>query len=167
MTADEPLPLAGLTVLDISSFIAAPAAAAALGDYGADVIKIEPPVDGDPHRNSFRNASYPQSDRNFPWQLDGRHKRSLALDLKTEGARTILERLLKRADVMIVNFPPPARERLRLRWEESGGPPVRPPAQKGFGSRLIEEGLARELNGTVHLDFREEGVVCTVDVPLE
>ena len=118
MTPDEPLPLAGLTVLDISSFIAAPAAAAALGDFGADVIKIEPPVDGDPHRNSFRNASYPQSDRNFPWQLDGRHKRSLALDLKTDGARTILERLLKRADVMIVNFPPPARERLRLRWED-------------------------------------------------
>ncbi|WP_194164539.1 sensor histidine kinase [Microvirga thermotolerans] len=61
----------------------------------------------------------------------------------------------------------PPSSRLRLRWEESGGPPVRPPAQKGFGSRLIEEGLARELNGTVHLDFREEGVVCTVDVPLE
>ena len=118
MTSDEPLPLAGLTVLDISSFIAAPAAAAALGDWGADVIKIEPPVDGDPHRNSFRNASYPQSDRNFPWQLDGRHKRSIALDLKTDGARTILERLVKRADVMIVNFPPPARERLRLRWED-------------------------------------------------
>ena len=118
MTEDEPLPLAGLLVLDISSFIAAPAAAAALADFGADVIKIEPPVDGDPHRNSYKNASYPQSDHNFPWQLDGRLKRSLALDLKTDGARTILERLLKRADVMIVNFPPPARERLKLRWED-------------------------------------------------
>ncbi|MDP2373192.1 CaiB/BaiF CoA-transferase family protein, partial [Reyranella sp.] len=116
--SDEPLPLAGLVVLDISSFIAAPAAAAALADYGADVIKIEPPGDGDPHRNSFRNASYPPSEHNFPWQLDGRLKRSLALDLKTDGARTILNRLLKRADVMIVNFPPPARERLRLRWED-------------------------------------------------
>ena len=118
MTEDEPLPLAGLLVLDISSFNAAPAAAAALADFGADVIKIEPPIDGDPHRNSYKNASYPQSDHNFPWQLDGRLKRSLALDLKTDGARTILERLLKRADVMIVNFPPPARERLKLRWED-------------------------------------------------
>ena len=118
MTEDEPLPLAGLLVLDISSFIAAPAAAAALADFGADVIKIEPPIDGDPHRNSYKNASYPQSDHNFPWQLDGRLKRSLALDLKTDGARTILERLLKRADVIIVNFPPPARERLKLRWED-------------------------------------------------
>ena len=112
------LPLAGLLVLDVSSFIAAPAAAVALGDFGADVIKIEPPHEGDPHRNSYRNASYPQSDKNFPWQLDGRHKRSLGLDLKNEQARPVLERLIARADIMIVNFPPPARERLRLRWED-------------------------------------------------
>ena len=111
-------PLSGLVVLDISSFIAAPAAAVALGDFGADVIKIEPPVDGDPHRNSYKNASYPQSDKNFPWQLDGRHKRSLALDLKNDSARPVLERLIARADIMIVNFPPPARERLKLRWED-------------------------------------------------
>jgi formyl-CoA transferase len=117
----EPLPegpLSGLVVLDVSSFIAAPAAAATLADFGADVIKIEPPHDGDPHRNSYKNASYPQSDKNFPWQLDGRLKRSLALDLKNEQARPVLERLIARADVMIVNFPPPARERLRLRWED-------------------------------------------------
>ena len=112
------LPLAGIVVLDVSSFIAAPAAAVVLADFGADVIKIEPPGDGDPHRNSFRNASYPPSDKNFPWQLDGRLKRSLALDLKNDSARPALERLIRRADVMIVNFPPPARERLRLRWED-------------------------------------------------
>jgi formyl-CoA transferase len=114
----EELPLSGLVVLDISSFIAAPAAAVALADYGADVVKVEPPGDGDPHRNSYRNASYPQSDKNFPWQLDGRLKRSIALDLKNESARSVLERLIARADVMIVNFPPPARERLRLHWED-------------------------------------------------
>ena len=111
-------PLSGLVVLDVSSFIAAPAAAVVLADFGADVIKIEPPGDGDPHRNSFRNASYPPSDRNFPWQLDGRLKRSLALDLKNDGARPVLERLIQRADIMIVNFPPPARERLKLCWED-------------------------------------------------
>jgi len=112
------LPLSGLVVLDVSSFIAAPAAAVVLADFGADVIKIEPPGDGDPHRNSFRNASYPPSDKNFPWQLDGRLKRSLALDLKNDSARPVLERLIQRADIMIVNFPPPARERLKLRWED-------------------------------------------------
>ena len=81
------LPLGGVVVLDVSSFIAAPAAAVVLADFGADVIKIEPPGDGDPHRNSFRNASYPPSDKNFPWQLDGRLKRSLSLDLKNDSAR--------------------------------------------------------------------------------
>ena len=116
----EPLPLAGLTVLDISSFIAGPAAATTLADFGADVIKIEPPGEGDPHRHNYKSANYPRSDHqvNFPWQLEGRLKRSIALDLKNDSARAILERLLRRADVMIVNFPPPARERLRLRWED-------------------------------------------------
>ena len=125
MSDDEPLPLAGLVVLDISSFIAGPAAAVALADFGADVIKIEPPGEGDPHRQNYTSPNYPHregtspDDRvNFPWQLDGRLKRSLSLDLKNDGARIVLKRLLKRADVMIVNFPPPARERLRLRWED-------------------------------------------------
>ena len=115
----EPLPLEGLRVLDISTFIAAPAAAVALADFGADVIKIEAPGEGDPHRHNYKRAgNYPRSDHNFPLQLDGRLKRSLALDLKKPEARPILEDLVRRADIMIVNFPPPARERLRLRWED-------------------------------------------------
>ncbi len=115
----EPLPLEGLRVLDISTFIAAPAAAVALADYGADVIKIEAPGEGDPHRYNYkRSGTYPRSDHNFPLQLDGRLKRSLTLDLKMPEVRPILEKLVKRADVMIVNFPPPVRERLRLRWED-------------------------------------------------
>jgi formyl-CoA transferase len=115
----EPLPLEGLRVLDISTFIAAPAAAVALADYGADVIKIEAPGEGDPHRHNYKRAgTYPRSDHNFPLQLDGRLKRSLALDLKKPEVRPILEDLVRRADVMIVNFPPPARERLGLRWED-------------------------------------------------
>ncbi len=114
----EPLPLEGLHVLDISSFIAAPAAAVALADYGADVIKIEPPGEGDPHRQNYKNGTYPRSEHNYTWQLDGRLKRSLALDLKSPAARPVLEKLIRRADVLIANFPPPARERLKLRWED-------------------------------------------------
>lgn len=115
---DDALPLAGIRVLDVSSFIAAPAAAAALGDWGADVIKIEPPGAGDPHRISYTGASYPKSDINTTWQLDGRNKRSIAIDLKNPDARPVLERLIERADVLITNFPTPVRERLRLRWED-------------------------------------------------
>lgn len=57
------------------------------------------------------------------------------------------------------------RDRLILRWREMDGPPVMPPSRKGFGSRVIERGLAHELEGTVHLDYQADGVVCTIDVP--
>ena len=56
--------------------------------------------------------------------------------------------------------------RLSLVWEESGGPEVRVPDKRGFGTRMIERGLAAELAGSVKIDFRPEGVVCTVDAPL-
>ena len=112
------LPFAGLKVLDISSFIAAPAAAVILADYGADVIKVEGP-DGDPNRSIVKDSpSYPKGPINYPWAMDSRHKRSIALDLKQKAARDALDRLIAQADVLIINFPPPVRERLRLRYED-------------------------------------------------
>jgi two-component sensor histidine kinase len=57
--------------------------------------------------------------------------------------------------------------RFRLYWEENGGPTVVPPEQKGFGSRMIERGLSAELRGDVRIDYRPEGVVCTIDAPLD
>ena len=57
--------------------------------------------------------------------------------------------------------------RFRLTWEEIGGPAVHPPTRKGFGSRMIERALAVELQGTVKIDYRSSGVVCTVDAPLD
>ena len=90
------LPLAGLRVLDISSFIAAPAAAVVLGDWGADVIKVEGP-DGDPNRRIMQDsANYPKSEVNYPWQMDSRNKRSIVLDLKQADARAALDRLIAR-----------------------------------------------------------------------
>ena len=71
----------GLKVLDCASFIAAPAAATVLSDFGADVIKIEPPGAGDPYRNLPNLPGYPHSEHNFAWLLEARNKRSLALDL--------------------------------------------------------------------------------------
>jgi two-component sensor histidine kinase len=57
-------------------------------------------------------------------------------------------------------------ERLVLEWRESGGPPVVPPARRGFGSRLIERGLASELGGEVSLRFDPDGLVCRIDAPM-
>jgi PAS domain S-box-containing protein len=60
-----------------------------------------------------------------------------------------------------------AGERFRLRWREEGGPPVVRPGQKGFGSRLIERGLAAELSGRAQIDYDPAGVSCLIDAPLE
>ena len=115
---DTALPLAGLRVLDISSFIAAPAAATVLGDWGADVIKIEGP-DGDPNRTIMQSsANYPKGEVNYPWHMDSRNKRSLVLDLKKPEARPALDRLIAASDILICNFPPPVREKLRLAYDD-------------------------------------------------
>lgn len=57
--------------------------------------------------------------------------------------------------------------RFSLAWRESGGPPVKPPTKRGFGTRLIERGLSAELRGQAKIEYRTEGVVCTIDAPLE
>lgn len=59
-----------------------------------------------------------------------------------------------------------ANDRFRLTWQETGGPKVKPPSERGFGSRMIEQALPRELGGTVTLDYAPGGVVCTIDAPL-
>lgn len=56
--------------------------------------------------------------------------------------------------------------RLTMTWQETGGPPVAVPNRRGFGTRMIERGLAAELGGTVQIEFRPEGLTCTVDAPL-
>ncbi|HEY1926429.1 MAG TPA: CoA transferase [Caulobacteraceae bacterium] len=107
----------GLKVVDLASFIAGPAAAVILSDFGADVIKVEPP-NGDTWRIGHHIPPQPMSDDNYPWHLDNRNKRGLAVDLKSQEARTIVERLARWADVMIVNTPHPARERLGLGYSD-------------------------------------------------
>lgn len=109
-------PFEGLKVIDCASFIAAPAAATALADFGADVIKIEAP-EGDPYRATFQAAGLPVTDRNYPWELDNRSKRSLCLDLKHPEGLEVLYRLVRSADVFITNLPLPVRQRLKVDHE--------------------------------------------------
>jgi crotonobetainyl-CoA:carnitine CoA-transferase CaiB-like acyl-CoA transferase len=108
----------GLKVLDCASFIAAPAAATVLSDFGAQVIKIEPPGSGDPYRNLPNLPGYPHSEHNFAWLLEARNKRSLALDLSKPEGQAVLHRLAAEADVFITNFPPAVRGRLGIAYAE-------------------------------------------------
>jgi formyl-CoA transferase len=110
----------GLKVLDCASFIAAPAAATVLSDFGADVIKIEPPGTGDPYRNLPNLPGYPRSEHNFAWMLESRNKKSLALDLTKEDAQAVLYRLVTEADVFITNLPPQVRAKLGITHDHLG-----------------------------------------------
>ena len=107
----------GLKVLDCASFIAAPAAATVLSDFGADVIKIEPPGAGDPYRNLPNLPGYPASEHNFAWLLEARNKKSLALDLSQAEGQAVLHKLVAEADVFITNYPPAVRERLAITYD--------------------------------------------------
>jgi crotonobetainyl-CoA:carnitine CoA-transferase CaiB-like acyl-CoA transferase len=115
MTADNIF--SGLKVVDLASFIAGPGAAVILSDFGADVVKVEPPT-GDTWRIGYKVPPQPRAKDNYPWHLSNRNKRGFALDLKSPRAGEILERLVKWADVLIVNTPHPARKRLKLTYED-------------------------------------------------
>src|SRR5438477_10519504 len=106
----------GLKVVDLASFIAGPSAAVILSDFGADVIKVEPPG-GELWRHG-QEISPPFSKEPYPWHLANRNKRGMAIDLKSPSAQQILEKLVKWADVLIVNTPHPARKRLKLEYED-------------------------------------------------
>lgn len=107
----------GLKVIDCGSFIAAPAAATILSDFGADVIKIEPPGAGDPYRQMPKLPGNPVSEHNYGWMLDSRNKRSLALDLTKTEAQALLHRLVGGADVFVTNYPAQVRSRLGISYE--------------------------------------------------
>ena len=103
-----------LLVIDCASFIAGPAAATIMADFGARVIKIEPPATGDSYRQLIHVPGMPPAEQDYFWLLDNRNKESLALDLKHPEARAVLETLIAKADVFITNFPGPIREKLKL-----------------------------------------------------
>jgi crotonobetainyl-CoA:carnitine CoA-transferase CaiB-like acyl-CoA transferase len=107
--------LDGLRVIDAASFIAGPVATTVMADFVADVVKVEPPG-GDTYR--MRNIGYPPSAYNFPWIVDNRTKRGVAIDLRTEDGQRVLHRLVRGADVFVTNLPLDARPRLRVGYDD-------------------------------------------------
>ena len=110
----------GLKVVDFASFIAGPSAAVILSDFGADVIKVEPPA-GELWRIGHKIPPQPQATDAYPWHLANRNKRGMTLDLKSPSARQVLERLVKWSDVLIVNTPHAARKKLGLEYDDVTG----------------------------------------------
>jgi succinyl-CoA:(S)-malate CoA-transferase subunit A/succinyl-CoA:(S)-malate CoA-transferase subunit B len=108
-------PLDGVRVLDIASFIAAPHAASIMGEFGAEVLKVEHPKGGDPWRRYGTSSGAP--DRSLAWLTEARNKRSITLNLNTPGGAGVFKRLVETADVITENFRPGTLEKWGLGWD--------------------------------------------------
>lgn len=107
-------PLSGIKVLDIASFIAGPYAATLLGDFGADVVKVELPEKGD----SVRWLGAVENAASMQWRFLSRNKRAITLDLRTLRGRELLLQMVAKADVVVENFTPGTLEGWGLSFEE-------------------------------------------------
>lgn len=116
--SDKPLLFAGLKVLDVGSWIAGPVATTILADYGADVIKVERPVEGDFYRLLSGLPGYPSAEHNYMWETDARNKKDVGINLKAPEGRDILCQLIEQADVYVTNQPFPQRRGLRLEYDD-------------------------------------------------
>ena len=108
-------PLEGIRVLEVDNWGFAPSAGTVLADWGADVVKVEPPGRGDPLRGIFGTVSFAEGAMaNFLHEQWNRNKRSIAIDLAGEDGRALLDELIATSDVFLTNYLPDLRERLRL-----------------------------------------------------
>jgi formyl-CoA transferase len=134
-------PLAGLRVIELGQLIAGPFAGKTLADFGADVIKIEPPGEGDP----LRKWRMLHEGTSVWWQVQSRNKRSVVLDLRTDEGRADVRRLIAEADVLIENFKPGTLEKWGMGYEalSAGNPGLVMLRISGYG----QDGPYRDLPG--------------------
>lgn len=113
--SEQALPLAGVKVLDVSQVMAGPFACMMLGDMGADVVKVEPPKGGDQTRGSMGFKL--KGDDSLGFLNLNRNKRSIAVNLKSEGGRALMRKLVAEADILVENYRPGVMKRLGFGYE--------------------------------------------------
>ncbi len=117
--AIPPQALSGLKVIELGQLIAGPFAGKTLADFGAEVIKIEPPAaDGAPGGDPLRQWRMLHNGTSVWWQFQSRNKKSVVLDLRTEAGRDVVRRLIEEADVLIENFKPGTMEKWGMAYED-------------------------------------------------
>ena len=118
MTSDssvKPGPLSGLRVLELGTLLAGPFCGQLLGDFGAEVLKIEPPGQGDPMRNWGREKA---NGKSLWWPVVGRNKKAITLDLRQADGQDLLKQLVAKSDFVLENFRPGTMEKWGLGWEQ-------------------------------------------------
>jgi crotonobetainyl-CoA:carnitine CoA-transferase CaiB-like acyl-CoA transferase len=139
---DESLPLSGIKVLDFSQIMLGPCCTQVLGDYGADVIKIERPTTGDLSRTCIHD---PAGLDNPVFQALNRNKRSIAIDTRTEAGKELVYRLVRDADVVVNNFRPGVMERMGFGYAKLAE--INPGIIWGFGSGFGSSGPYQHKGG--------------------
>lgn len=114
-TGEGDLPLTGIRVIDVGNFLAGPYAASILGEFGADVLKVEHPLAGDPMRKF--GIPTKRHDATLAWLSEGRNKRSVTIDLRQLKGVELFKKLIAKSDVLIENFRPGTMEEWGLGWE--------------------------------------------------
>ncbi len=113
-TQPEKLPMSGVRVLDVGTFLAGPHAASILGEFGAEVLKIEHPIAGDPMRRFGTPTN--RHDATLAWLTEGRNRKSVTIDLRQRDGVEVFLKLVAKSDVLIENFRPGTMEEWGLGW---------------------------------------------------
>jgi succinyl-CoA:(S)-malate CoA-transferase subunit A len=145
--AASALPLSGVRVIDVGNFLAGPYAASILGEFGAEVIKVEHPIAGDPMRH-FGTPS-PRADATLKWLSEARNRKSVTIDLRQADGVALFKRLLGKSHVLVENFRPGTMEEWGLGWEDvhAANPAIVMLRVSGYG----QTGPYRRRSGFAHI----------------
>ena len=157
--------LAGIRVVELGTMVFAPSACAALADFGAEVIKIEPLVTGDMNRHYHKIPGLPVSDLPYTFQADNRNKKSLSIDVKSEAGYDIICRLVKTADVFVTNYRVSAVARLRLTYDDLK--PIQPKLIYAMGTGYGEEGEEADKPGYDSVSYWSRSALETHIFPID
>ena len=143
----EELPMSGVRVLDVGTFLAGPHAASILGEFGAEVLKIEHPIAGDPMRRFGTPTN--RHDATLAWLTEGRNRKSVTIDLRQEEGVNLFLKLVAKSDVLIENFRPGTMEEWGLGWSILSGanPALVMLRVSGYG----QNGPYRRRSGFAHI----------------
>jgi len=159
----SPLPMAGIRVLDLGTFLAGPHAASILGEFGAEVLKIEHPVAGEPMRRFGSPTKDP--DRTLAFLTEARNRKSVTLDLRQARGRELFMQLVEKSDVLIENFRPQTFEQWGIGWEvlKAANPGLVFLRVSGYG----QTGPYRRRSGFAHIAHAYSGLSYLAGFPGE
>jgi len=157
------LPMSGLRVIDVGTFLAGPYAGSLLGEFGAEVLKVEHPVAGDPMRRFGTETK--RHDATLAWLSEGRNKKSVTLDLRQQEGVELFLKLVAKSDVLIENFRPGTMESWGLGWEQlqAANPALVMLRVSGYG----QTGPYRHRSGFAHIAHGFAGLSYLAGFPNE